>query len=147
MQTETILKMHLGEAFENWQDAKMEHDFYLKNYDCMKMQEACYDTLAFACKDIGIELTEEEKEAIKKPLIKKWDEIKRKDAEKWELKEKYFHEIVVPHVESYKEDIENAETSAKARRLKRDLYAFLRASAHMLEMSPVDLEEKLADIL
>lgn len=147
MQTETILKMHLGKAFENWQDAKMEHDFALKNYDYMKMQEACYDTLALACKDIEIELTEEEKEAIKKPLIKKWDEIKRKDAEKWELKEKYFNGVIVPHVESYKKDIENAKTSAEAERIKCDFYAFLRASAHMLEMSPVDLEEKLADIL
>ena len=147
MQIEKVLKMHLAKAFENWQDAKMEHDFDLENYDYMKMQEACYETLETACKDIGIELTEEEKDAIKKELVEKWDEIKRKDAEKWELKEKYFHEIVVPHVESYKEDIENAETSTKARRIKKDLYAFLRASAHMLEMSPVDLEEKLADIL
>ena len=139
--------MHLGKAYKTWQDAKMEADFYCKGYDVVQTEQYCYDTLALACKDIGIELTEEEKDAIKKELVEKWDEIKRKDAEKWELKEKYFHEIVVPHVESYKEDIENAETSAKARRIRKDLYTFLRASAHMLEMSPVDLEEKLADIL
>lgn len=147
MTTETILKMHLGESYENWQDAKMEHDFCLENYDYMKMQEACYDTLALACKDIGIELTEEEKDAIKEPLIKKWDDIKRKDAEKWELKEKYFHEVVVPRAETYEKELEKAESVAEIKELESDFYSFLRVSAQMLEMSAIDLEEKLADIL
>lgn len=147
MTTETILKMHLGKSYENWQDSKMEAEFYCEGYDVVQNEQYCYDTLALACKDIGIELTKEEKDAIKKELVEKWDEIKRKDAEKWELKEKYFHEIIVPHVESYKKDIENAKTSTEIKHIESDFYAFLRASAHMLEMSPVDLEEKLADIL
>lgn len=147
MKTETILKMHLGKSYKTWQDAKMEAEFTCEGYDIVQNEQYCYDTLALACKDIGIELTKEEKDAIKKELVEKWDEIKRKDAEKWELKEKYFNGVIVPHVESYKKDIENAKTSTEAERIKCDFYAFLRASAHMLEMSPVDLEEKLADIL
>lgn len=146
MKTETILKMHLGKAYKTWQDAKMEADFYCEGYDVVQTEQYCYDTLALACKDIGIELTEEEKDAIKKELVEKWDEIKRKDAEKWELKEKYFHEVVVPRAETYKKELEKAESGAEVKELESDFYSFLRVSAQMLEMSAIDLEEKLADV-
>ena len=109
MQTETILKMHLGKAYKTWQDSKMEAEFYCEGYDVVQTEQYCYDTLALACKDIGIELTDDEKDAIKKELVEKWDEIKRKDAEKWELKEKYFNGVIVPHVESYKKGKKLAE--------------------------------------
>ena len=70
-----------------------------------------------------------------------------KDKEEWEIKEKHFHESIVPHVKSYMQDIENAKTSAEVKRLKSGLNAYIRASAHFLGIKPYELEDRLSDIL
>ena len=122
-----------------------EHD--PQNYTCLQIAEACYITLEKACHDVGVALTKEEKEEIKKPLIEKWQKIMEKDKEEWEIKEKFFNENVVPRVKSYGEDIEKAETSAEVKQLTSDLYTFLRESAHFLGVKPNVLEDRLSDIL
>ena len=141
------LKEHLKEAYKSFQDAKMETEHDPQNYTCLQIAEACYITLEKACYDVGVSLTKEEKEEIKKPLIEKWQKIMEKDKEEWEIKEKYFHENVVPHVKSYMQDIENAETSAEVKQLTSDLYTFLRESALFLGVKPNELEDRLSDIL
>ena len=141
------LKEHLKEAYTSFQDAKMETEHDPQNYTCLQIAEACYITLEKACYDVGVALTKEEKEEIKKPLIEKWQKIMEKDKEEWEIKEKFFNENVVPRVKSYGEDIENAETSADVKQLTSDLYTFLRESAHFLGVKPNELEDRLSDIL
>ena len=59
----------------------------------------------------------------------------------------FFKDTVVPHVKSYMEDIEKAETSAEVKQLTSDLYTFLRESAHFLGVKPNELEDRLSDIL
>ena len=141
------LKEHLKEAYKSFQDAKMETEHDPQNYTCLQIAEACYITLEKACYDVGVALTKEEKEEIKKPLIEKWQKIMEKDKEEWEIKEKFFNENVVPRVKSYGEDIEKAETSAEVKQLTSDLYTFLRESAHSLGIKPNELEDRLSDIL
>ena len=141
------LKEHLKKAYESFQDAKMETEHDPQNYTCLQIAEACYITLEKACYDVGVALTREEKEEIKKPLIEKWQKIMEKDKEMWEIKEKFFKDTVVPHVKSYMEDIEKAETSAEVKQLTSDLYTFLRESAHFLGVKPNELEDRLSDIL
>ena len=141
------LKEHLKEAYKSFQDAKMETEHDPQNYACLKVAEACYIALEKACYSVGVALTEEEKEEIKKPLIEKWQKIMEKDKEKWDIKDRYFHVSVVPHVKSYMEDIEKAETSAEVKRLKSGLNAYMRASAHFLGIKPYELEDRLSDIL
>ncbi len=70
-----------------------------------------------------------------------------KDKDAWEIKEKYFHESVVPHVKSYMRDMEKAKTSAEVKRLKSGLYTYIRASANFLGIKPNELEDRLSDIL
>ena len=147
MNIEKILKLHLERAFESWQESKMEAYFYNEGYDDAQLEQNCYYTLAMACEDVGIKLSEEEKEAIKKPLIKKWDEIKKRRVEEEELKRKYFREVVVPHAKSFEKDVENAKTGIEAKCLEGDFYNFLRISADILDMKPVELEEMLNDVL
>ena len=141
------LKEHLKKAYEGFQDAKMENEHSPQSYACLQVAEACYITLEKACHDVGVALTKEEKEEIKKPLIEKWQKVMEKDKEEWEIKEKFFNENVVPHVKSYMKDIENAEKGTDVKRLKRDLYNFLKASAHFLGIKTYELEDKLSDIL
>ena len=141
------LKEHLKEAYKNFQDAKMENEHDPQSYACLQIAEACYITLEKACYSVGVALTKEEKEEIKKPLIEKWQKVMEKDKEEWEIKEKFFNENVVPHVKSYMKDIENAEKGTDVKRLKRDLYNFLKASAHFLGIKTYELEDKLSDIL
>ena len=141
------LKEHLKEAYKSFQDAKMETEHDPQNYTCLQIAEACYITLEKACYDVGVSLTKEEKEEIKKPLIEKWQKIMEKDKEEWEIKEKFFNENVVPRVKSYGEDIEKAETSAEVKQLTSDLYTFLRESALFLGVKPNELEDRLSDIL
>ena len=125
------LKEHLKKAYETFQDSKLETEYDPQNYTCLQIAEACYITLEKACYDVGVVLTKEEKEEIKKPLIEKWQKVMEKDKEEWEIKEKFFNENVVPRVKSYGEDIEKAETSAEVKQLTRDLYTFLRQSAQL----------------
>ena len=141
------LKEHLKEAYKSFQDAKMETEHDPQNYTCLQIAEACYITLEKACYDVGVALTKEEKEEIKKPLIEKWQKVMEKDKEMWEIKEKFFNENVVPRVKSYGEDIEKAETSAEVKQLTSDLYTFLRESALFLGVKPNELEDRLSDIL
>ena len=141
------LKEHLKEAYKSFQDAKMETEHDPQNYTCLQIAEACYITLEKACYDVGVALTKEEKEEIKKPLIEKWQKVMEKDKEEWEIKEKFFNENVVPRVKSYGEDIEKAETSAEVKQLTSDLYTFFRESAHFLGIKPNELEDRLSDIL
>ena len=141
------LKEHLKEAYKSFQDAKMETEHDPQNYTCLQIAEACYITLEKACYDVGVALTREEKEEIKKPLIEKWQKIMEKDKEEWEIKEKFFNENVVPRVKSYGEAIEKAETSAEVKQLTSDLYTFLRESALFLGVKPNELEDRLSDIL
>ena len=141
------LKEHLKEAYKSFQDAKMETERDPQSYTCLQIAEACYITLEKACYDVGVSLTKEEKEEIKKPLIEKWQKVMEKDKEEWEIKEKFFNENVVPRVKSYGEDIEKAETSAEVKHLTSDLYTFLRESAHFLGIKPNELEDRLSDIL
>ena len=141
------LKEHLKKAYETFQDSKLETEYDPQNYTCLQIAEACYITLEKACYDVGVALTKEEKEEIKKPLIEKWQKVMEKDKEEWEIKEKFFNENVVPRVKSYGEDIENAETSAEVKYLTSDLYTFLRESAHFLGVKPNELEDRLSDIL
>ena len=141
------LKEHLKEAYKSFQDAKMETEHDPQNYTCLQIAEACYITLEKACYDVGVALTKEEKEEIKKPLIEKWQKVMEKDKEEWEIKEKFFNENVVPRVKSYGEAIEKAETSAEVKQLTSDLYTFLRESAHFLGIKPNELEDRLSDIL
>lgn len=141
------LKEHLKKAYESFQDAKMETEHDPQNYTCLQIAEACYITLEKACYDVGVSLTKEEKEEIKKPLIEKWQKVMEKDKEEWEIKEKFFNENVVPRVKSYGEDIEKAETSAEVKYLTSDLYTFLRESANFLGIKPNELEDRLSDIL
>lgn len=143
------LKEHLKKAYESFQDAKMETEHDPQKYACLKLKvaEECYITLEEACYDVGVALAKEEKEEIKKPLIEKWQKVMEKDKEEWEIKEKHFHESIVPHVKSYMRDIEKAKTSAEVRRIKSGLNAYLRASAHFLEVKPNELEDRLSDIL
>ena len=141
------LKEHLKEAYKSFQDAKMETEHDPQNYTCLQIAEACYITLEKACYDVGVALTKEEKEEIKKPLIEKWQKVMEKDKEEWEIKEKFFNENVVPRVKSYGEDIEKAETSAEVKQLTSDLYTFLRESALFLGVKPNELEDRLSDIL
>ena len=141
------LKEHLKEAYKSFQDAKMETEHDPQNYTCLQIAEACYITLEKACYDVGVALTKEEKEEIKKPLIEKWQKIMEKDKKEWEIKEKFFNENVVPRVKSYGEAIEKAETSAEVKQLTSDLYTFLRESAHFLGVKPNELEDRLSDIL
>ena len=141
------LKEHLKKAYESFQDAKMETEHDPQNYTYLQIAEACYITLEKACYDVGVALTREEKEEIKKPLIEKWQKIMEKDKEEWEIKEKFFNENVVPRVKSYGEDIENAETSVEVKQLTSDLYTFLRESALFLGVKPNELEDRLSDIL
>lgn len=141
------LKEHLKKAYESFQDAKMETEHGPQNYTCLQIAEACYITLEKACYDVGVALTKEEKEEIKKPLIEKWQKIMEKDKEEWEIKEKFFNENVVPHVKSYMQDIENAKTGAEVKRIKSSLNSYIRASAHFLGVKPYELEDKLSDIL
>ena len=142
-----VLKEHLKKAYESFQDAKMETEHDPQNDICVQIAEACYITLEKACYDVGVALTKEEKEEIKKPLIEKWQKVMEKDKEEWEIKEKFFNENVVPRVKSYGEDIEKAETSAEVKQLTSDLYTFLRESAHFLGVKPNELEDRLSDIL
>ena len=141
------LKEHLKEAYKSFQDAKMETEHDPQNYTCLQIAEACYITLEKACHDVGVALTKEEKEEIKKPLIEKWQKVIEKDKKEWEIKEKFFNENVIPRVKSYGEDIEKAETSAEVKQLTSDLYTFLRESAHFLGVKPNELEDRLSDIL
>ena len=141
------LKEHLKKAYETFQDSKLETEYDPQNYTCLQIAEACYITLEKACYDVGVALTKEEKEEIKKPLIEKWQKVMEKDKEEWEIKEKFFNENVVPRVKSYGEDIEKAETSAEVKQLTSDLYTFLRESAHFLGIKPNELEDRLSDIL
>ena len=141
------LKEHLKEAYKSFQDAKMETEHDPQNYTCLQIAEACYITLEKACYDVGVVLTKEEKEEIKKPLIEKWQKVIEKDKKEWEIKEKFFNENVVPRVKSYGEAIEKAETSAEVKQLTSDLYTFLRESAHFLGVKPNELEDRLSDIL
>ena len=141
------LKEHLKEAYKNFQDAKMENEHDPQSYACLQIAEACYITLEKACYSVGVSLTKEEKEEIKKPLIEKWQRVMEKDKKEWEIKEKFFNENVVPRVKSYGEDIEKAETSAEVKQLTSDLYTFLRESAHFLGVKPNELEDRLSDIL
>ena len=141
------LKEHLKKAYETFQDSKLETEYDPQNYTCLQIAEACYITLEKACYDVGVSLTKEEKEAIKKPLIEKWQKVMEKDKEEWEIKEKFFNEYVIPRVKSYGEDIEKAETSAEVKQLTSDLYTFLRESAHFLGVKPNELEDRLSDIL
>lgn len=141
------LKEHLKKAYESFQDAKMETEHDPQNYACLQIAKACYITLESACCSVGVSLTREEKEEIKKPLIEKWQKIMEKDKEEWEIKEKHFHESIVPHVKSYMKDIEKAKTGAEVKRLKNGLNAYLRASAHFLGIKPNELEDRLSDIL
>lgn len=137
----------MKKAYESFQDAKMETEHDPQNYTCLQIAEACYITLEKACYDVGVSLTREEKEEIKKPLIEKWQKIMEKDKEEWEIKEKHFHESIVPHVKSYMRGIEKAKTSAEVRRIKSGLYTYIRASAHFLGVKPYELEDRLSDIL
>ena len=141
------LKEHLKKAYETFQDSKLETEYDPQNYTCLQIAEACYITLEKACYDVGVALTREEKEEIKKPLIEKWQKIMEKDKKEWEIKEKFFNENVVPRVKSYGEDIEKAETSAEVKQLTSDLYTFLRESALFLGVKPNELEDRLSDIL
>ena len=143
------LKEHLKKAYESFQDAIMETEHDPQNYPYLKLKvaEECYIILEEACHDVGVGLTKEEKEEIKKTLAEKWQKIMEKDKEMWEIKEKFFHKSVVPHVKSYMEDIEKAKTSAEVKRLKSGLNAYLRASAHFLGVKPNELEDRLSDIL
>ena len=141
------LKEHLKKAYESFQDAKMETEHDPQNYTCLQIAEACYITLEKACYDVGVALTKEEKEEIKKPLIEKWQKVMEKDKEMWDIKEKFFNKNVVPHVKSYMKDIENAEKGTDVKRLKSGLNAYLRASAHFLGIKTYELEDKLSDIL
>ena len=141
------LKEHLKKAYETFQDSKLETEYDPQNYTCLQIAEACYITLEKACYDVGVVLTKEEKEEIKKPLIEKWQKIMEKDKKEWEIKEKFFNENVVPRVKSYGEAIEKAETSAEVKQLTSDLYTFLRESALFLGVKPNELEDRLSDIL
>lgn len=141
------LKEHLKKAYETFQDSKLETEYDPQNYTCLQIAEACYITLERACYDVGVVLTKEEKEEIKKPLIEKWQKVIEKDKKEWEIKEKFFNENVVPRVKSYGEDIEKAETSVEVKQLTSDLYTFLRESAHFLGVKPNELEDRLSDIL
>lgn len=141
------LKEHLKKAYESFQDAKMETEHDPQNYTCLQIAEACYITLEKACYDVGVALTKEEKEEIKKPLIEKWKKVMEKDKEEWEIKDRYFHVSVVPHVRSYIKDIEKAKTGAEVKHLKSGLNAYIRASAHFLGIKPYELEDRLSDIL
>ena len=141
------LKEHLKKAYETFQDSKLETEYDPQNYTCLQIAEACYITLEKACYDVGVSLTKEEKEEIKKPLIEKWQKVIEKDKKEWEIKEKFFNENVVPRVKSYGEAIEKAETSAEVKQLTSDLYTFLRESAHFLGVKPNELEDRLSDIL
>ena len=141
------LKEHLKKAYETFQDSKLETEYDPQNYTCLQIAEACYITLEKACYDVGVSLTKEEKEEIKKPLIEKWQKVIEKDKKEWEIKEKFFNENVIPRVKSYGEDIEKAETSAEVKQLTSDLYTFLRESAHFLGVKPNELEDRLSDIL
>ena len=141
------LKEHLKEAYKSFQDAKMENEHNPQSYACLQIAEACYITLEKACYDVGVALTKEEKEEIKKPLIEKWQKVMEKDKEEWEIKDRYFHVSVVPHVKSYMMDIEKAKTSAEVKRIKSGLNAYIRASAHFLGIKPYELEDRLSDIL
>ena len=144
-----VLKEHLKKAYESFQDAIMETEHDPQNYPYLKLKvaEECYIILEEACHDVGVALTKEEKEEIKKTLAEKWQKIMEKDKEMWEIKEKFFNENVVPRVKSYGEDIEKAETSAEVKQLTSDLYTFLRESAHFLGVKPNELEDRLSDIL
>ena len=141
------LKEHLKKAYETFQDSKLETEYDPQNYTCLQIAEACYITLEKACYDVGVSLTKEEKEEIKKPLIEKWQKVIEKDKKEWEIKEKFFNEYVIPRVKSYGEDIEKAETSAEVKQLTSDLYTFLRESALFLGVKPNELEDRLSDIL
>ena len=141
------LKEHLKKAYESFQDAKIENEHDPQSYACLQIAEACYITLEKACYSVGVALTKEEKEEIKKPLIEKWKKVMEEDKEMWDIKEKFFNENVVPHVKSYMKAIENAEKGTDVKRLKRDLYNFLKASAHFLGIKTYELEDKLSDIL
>ena len=143
------LKEHLKKAYESFQDAIMETEHDPQNYPYLKLKvaEECYIILEEACHDVGVALTKEEKEEIKKTLAEKWQKIMEKDKEMWEIKEKFFKDTVVPHVKSYMEDIEKAKTSAEVKRLKSGLNAYLRTSAHFLGIKPYELEDRLSDIL
>ena len=140
------LKEHLKEAYKSFQDAKMENEHGPQSYACLQIVEACYITLEKACYSVGVSLTKEEKEEIKKPLIEKWQKVMEKDKKEWEIKEKFFNESIVPHVKSYMQDIENAETGAEVKRIKSSLNSYIRASAHFLGIKPYELEDKLSDI-
>ena len=141
------LKEHLKKAYETFQDSKLETEYDPQNYTCLQIAEACYITLEKACYDVGVALTKDEKEEIKKPLIEKWQKVIEKDKKEWEIKEKFFNENVIPRVKSYGEDIEKAETSAEVKQLTSDLYTFLRESALFLGVKPNELEDRLSDIL
>ena len=143
------LKEHLKKAYESFQDAIMETEHDPQNYPYLKLKvaEECYIILEEACHDVGVALTKEEKEEIKKTLAEKWQKIMEKDKEMWEIKEKFFKDTVVPHVKSYMEDIEKAKTGAEVKRLKNGLNAYRRASAHFLGVKPNELEDRLSDIL
>ena len=141
------LKEHLKKAYETFQDSKLETEYDPQNYTCLQIAEACYITLEKACYDVGVALTKKEKEEIKKPLIEKWKKVMEKDKEEWEIKDRYFHVSVVPHVKSYMEDIEKAKTSAEVKRIKNGLNSYIRASAHFLGIKPNELEDRLSDIL
>ena len=141
------LKEHLKEAYKSFQDAKMETEHNPQNYTCLQIAEACYITLEKACYDVGVALTREETEDIKKPLIEKLQKCMEKDKEEWEIKDRYFHVSVVPHVKSYMEDIEKAKTSAEVKRITSGLNTYIRASAHFLGIKPYELEDRLSDIL
>lgn len=141
------LKEHLKKAYESFQDAKMETEHNPQKYACLEVANAVYTAVSNACYSVGVSLTEEEEDEIKKPLIEKWQKIMEKDKEEWEIKEKHFHESIVPHVKSYMRDIEKAKTSAEVRRIKSSLYTYIRASAHFLGIKPNELEDRLSDIL
>ena len=135
------LKEHLKEAYKSFQDAKMETEHDPQNYTCLQIAEACYITLEKACYDVGVALTKEEKEEIKKPLIEKWQKIMEKDKKEWEIKEKFFNENVVPRVKSYGEAIEKAENiEATEEEIKAK-------AVEVAKMYSASEDEKMVDLL
>ena len=125
----------------------MENKHNPQNYADLQVALAVYIALEKACHDVGVVLTIEEGEEIKKPLIEKWKKVMEKDKEEWEIKDRYFHVSIVPHVKSYMKDIEKAKTGAEVKRLKSGLNAYIRASAHFLGIKTYELEDRLSDIL
>ena len=75
------LKEHLKKAYETFQDSKLETEYDPQNYTCLQIAEACYITLEKACYDVGVALTKEEKEEIKKTLAEQCQKIMEKDKE------------------------------------------------------------------